>query len=296
MLIKDMTITNNRGDSIVSGRHFFIRDDFAISGLGANVNMSETTSDGAHYQSTTLSTRDVDVPFYIKKTNTEHWWIEEKRQDIYRVCNPKFNPMRIDFSTNSGDQFYVNANLSAAPLFNQGRANDNSRWVTGLLQFISSDPFIYEAAIRKIDIALWESNLEFPLEVVEEGIEIGYRNPSLIVNVVNEGSESSGMSIRFLALSQVVNPKLLNVTTYEAFNLKYTMLAGDVIEVSTYKGKRSIILIRNNVKSNIFNALDFMSSTFLQLEPGDNLLRYDATSGLDFLEVSIEFTPKRIGV
>lgn len=104
------------------------------------------------------------------------------------------------------------------------------------------------------------------------------------------------MSIRFLALSEVVNPKLLNVNTYEAFNLNYTMLPGDVIEVSTYKGKRSIFLIRNNEKSNIFNALDFDTSKFLQLEPGDNLLRYDASSGLDFLEVSVEFTPKRIGV
>ncbi len=291
-----MTITNNRGDSIVFGRHFFIREDFAISGLGANVHMSDSTSDGAHYQSTTLSNRDIDVPFYIKKTNKEPWWIEEKRHEAYKVFNPKFNPMRIDFVTNGGGSFYVNANLTTSPLFPTGFENDNHRWSTGLIQFIATDPFIYEAATQKVDIALWVSNLEFPLEVLEEGIEVGYRSPSLIVNVLNEGSESSGMNIRFLALSEVVNPKLLNVNTYEAFNLNYKMLPGDVIEVSTYRGKRSIMLIRNNVKSSIFNALDFDTSKFLQLEPGDNLLRYDATSGLDFLEVSVEFTPKRIGV
>jgi len=104
------------------------------------------------------------------------------------------------------------------------------------------------------------------------------------------------MTIRFSALSEVVNPKLLNVNTYEAFNLNYRMLPGDVIEVSMYLGKRSIMLIRNNITTSIFNAFDFETSKFLQLEPGDNLLRYDAKSGLDFLEVSIEFTPKRIGV
>lgn len=291
-----MTITNNRGESIVFGRHFFIKEDFEISGLEANVNMSESTSDGAHYQSTTLSTRDIEVPFYILKSNTEPWWIEEKRQEAYRVCNPKYNPMRIDFVTKSDEALYVTANLTAAPFFPKGFENDNNRWSTGLIQFIATDPFIYEAKSIKVDIALWVSNLEFPLEVVEEGIEVGYRSPSLIVNVLNEGSESSGMKIRFSALSEVVNPKLLNVNTYEAFNLNYRMLPGDVIEVSTYRGKRSILLIRNNVVSSIFNALDFDTSTFLQLEPGDNLLRYDAKSGLDFLEVSIEFTPKRIGV
>jgi hypothetical protein len=45
----------------------------------------------------------------------------------------------------------------------------------------------------------------------------------------------------------------------------------------------------------VFNYID-LQTTFLQLDIGDNLLRYDAESGLDNLEVAIYFTPKYVGV
>ncbi|MFD2446379.1 phage tail family protein [Bacillus sp. CGMCC 1.16607] len=295
MNIKELTITNIRGDSIQFGRHFFLQNDFQISGLPATVNVSSSTSDGAHYQSTKLNARDIDIPFYIKRDRNDQRWIEEKRNEAYKVFNPKTNPMRIDFTTFAGDEFFIHANLESAPTFNPGIENDNKVWLKGLLQFVATDPFFYEKTEHRVDIAMLVPSFEFPLEIPEVGIEMGYRSPSLIVNVLNSGQESTGMLIRFKALSAVQNPKLLNINTYEELKLNLTMLPGDLIEVSTYRGKRSIILTRNNVISNIFNVLD-LSSIFLQLEIGDNLFRYDADAGLDYLEVSMSYTPKRIGV
>lgn len=295
MIIKELKITNNRGDSIKFGRHFRLTNGLDLSNLSANVNYSESTSDGAHYQNTKLNVREFDIGFYISIDINEKWWIEEKRQELFRVLNPKNNPMRLDFVTKAGHSHYLTANLITAPVLPQGNENSNKSWQKGLLQFVATDPYIYEANSTKVDIALWIPSFEFPLELVEEGIELSFRSQSLIVNVYNDGQESTGMFIRFNALSEVVNPKLLNVNTYEEFKLNFVMQPGDIVEVSTFKGKRSIILNRNNVKTNIFNTLD-LSSTFLQLDVGDNLFRYDADSGLDFLEVSITYTPRRIGV
>lgn len=295
MIIKNMTITNVRGDSITFGRHFKLYEDISLSGLTASVNYSESTTDGSSYQNTKLDNRDFDIPFFILKEIVDSWWIEQKRSEAYRVFNPKLNPFRIDFTTKSGEEYYLNANLEGAPSFPSGFENDNKDWQKGLLQFSANDPFIYDAACQKVDIALWVGALEFPLEIVEGGIEMGYRSPSLIVNAKNDGQESTGMIIRFVALSTVVNPKLLNVNTYEELKLNTTMRPGDVIEVSTYRGKRGATLIRSNTKTNVFSIVD-LSSTFLQLEVGDNLFRYDADEGLDFLEVSMTFTPRRIGV
>lgn len=290
-----MSITNSRGDSITFGRHFKLYEDFNLSGLSATVNYSESTADGSSYQNTKLENRDFDIPFFILKEIVDSWWIEQKRSEAYRVFNPKLNPFRIDFTTKSGEEYYLNANLEGVPSFPTGFENDNKDWQKGLLQFICTDPYIYDAASQKVDIALWVGAFEFPLEIVEDGIEMGYRSPSLIVNAKNDGQESTGMIIRFVALSTVVNPKLLNVNTYEELKLNTTMLPGDVIEVSTYRGKRGATLIRSNTKSNVFSIVD-LSSTFLQLEVGDNLFRYDADSGIDYLEVSMTFTPRRIGV
>lgn len=295
MIIKELKITNVSGDSIEFGRHFRLIDGFDLSGLGAKVNYSNGTSHGGNYKNTVLDTRDLDSRFFIYRNFNDHPWLEERRHELFTVFNPVKNPMRIDFRTKAGDDFYLTAELTSAPSLPQSFENDNNVWQKGLLQFTCGDPYIYEATETKVDIALWESGLEFPLEVVEEGIEIGYRAPSLIVNVLNDGSDVTGMIIRFSATSNVVNPRLLNVNTYEVLKLNTTMLPGDVIEVSTYRGRRWAKRFRNNVEIDEFNIVD-LYSTWLQLEVGDNLFRYDADSGLDYLEASMTFTKKRIGV
>ena len=295
MIIKNMTITNVRGDSITFGRHFKLYEDFSLSGLSASVNYSESTADGSSYQNTKLENRDFDIPFFILKEIVDSWWIEQKRHEAYKVFNPKFNPFRIDLTTKSGEEYYINANLEGAPSFPTGFDNDNRDWQKGLLQFSANDPFIYKKDAVSVEVATWIGSFEFPLEIPEEGIEMGYRSPSLIVNVLNNGQETTGMMIRFRALGTLTNPSLFNVNTREELKINITMQGGDIIEISTYSRRKTITLIRNGVETNIFNNLD-LSSKFLQLDIGDNLFRYNAEDGLDNLEVSINFTPRLLGV
>jgi hypothetical protein len=296
MLVKELKITNNRDDSITFGRHFRLDGEVDLSGLDASVNYSESTADGSHYQNTKLENRDFEIPFFIYRSIKDSWWIEQQKNLAYKVFNPKANPFRIDFTTEAGEEYYLNANLESAPIFATEEENNNAGWLNGLLQFSANDPYIYRKNAQRVDIALWVPAFEFPLEIpADEGIEMGYRIPSLIVNVLNDGQESTGMIIRFKALGTLVNPSLVNVNTYEELKLNTIMQAGDVIEVSTYQRKKSVTLIRNGVKTNIFNSLD-LNSKFLQLEIGDNLFRYNADDGLDNLEISMIFTPRLLGV
>lgn len=296
MIIKDMTITNSRGDSITFGRHFRLVDDFSLSGLVATINYSESTTDGSNYQNTVLENRDFDIPFYISKSIYDDWWIEEQRNEAYKVFNPKANPFKIDFTTKAGEEYYIHANLEGSPTFPSGFENNNQVWQKGFIQFSSNDPYFYLKNEKKVDIALWVGSFEFPIDIPgDTGIEMGYRSPSLIVNVLNEGQESTGMIIRFKALGTLTNPSLVNVNTYEELKINTTMLGGDIIEVSTFKRRKKVILLRNGIATNIFNLLD-LSSKFLQLDIGDNLFRYNADEGIDNLEVSMNFTPRLLGV
>ncbi|GGE58650.1 phage tail family protein [Priestia taiwanensis] len=295
MIIQGLKITNAKGESIEFNNHFRLNDDFDLNALGATVNYTDSTEDGSNYQNTKLENRDFDVPFFIHKTVSEAWWIEEQRNLAHKVFNPKSNPMRLDLVTPAGEKYYMNANLEGTPVFPKGEENSNEIWQDGLLQFSANDPYIYSQTETKVDIAVWNSSFEFPLETPVTGIEFGYRSPSLIVNVLNEGQDSTGMMIRFKATGTLKNPNLINVNTYESLKINTTMLSGDVIEVSTYKRKKSVKLIRNNIETNIFNRLD-LESKFLQLETGDNLFRYNADTGIDNLEVSMNFTPRMLGV
>ena len=164
------------------------------------------------------------------------------------------------------------------------------------IPLICCSPFWKEETEAKKDIAAWVPSWEFDFEIPEEGIEMGYREPSVIVNVYNEGDVKSGMRVEFRAVGTVVNPILLNVNTQEYIKLIDTeMEAGDVITINTEYGRKGAILTRGGETTDYFRHID-VDSTFMQLEIGDNVFRYDAEGGLTNLEASIYHYNKYLGV
>ena len=131
---------------------------------------------------------------------------------------------------------------------------------------------------------------------IETGLELGYREPSLIVNVFNGGDVKTGMRVDFRATGTVTNPKILNVDTGEFIKFNnLTLLAGDVLTVSTYYGKKEVNITSNGITSDGFRYLD-VDSTYIQLAVGDNLFRYEAETNAESLEVSIYHNNKYLGV
>ena len=75
------------------------------------------------------------------------------------------------------------------------------------------------------------------------------------------------------------------------------MIAGEKISIDTNYSKKKIESNLNGVITNILNYIDLGGGdTFLQLDVGDNLFRYDADENLNNLEVSIYFNPQYLGV
>ncbi|GAA0774614.1 hypothetical protein GCM10008908_24760 [Clostridium subterminale] len=132
-------------------------------------------------------------------------------------------------------------------------------------------------------------------ELNKTGIIMGLREPSLIVNALNTGNVESGMIIEFKALGTLANPSILNVETQEFFKVNKSMVAGETITVNTNVGAKKVIDNLNGVETNILNLID-LDSTFLQLNVGDNLLRYDADTNLNNLEINIYYNPFYLGV
>lgn len=172
----------------------------------------------------------------------------------------------------------------------------SSEWTTGegVIDLLANDPLWRDITEKRDEIALWIGDFSFPLQMMPTGIEIGHRSPSLIVNCYNGGDVESGMRIEFRALATLSNPSLFNVKTREYVKINKGMVAGEVLSVSTYFGDKRITDTLNGVETNAFNYID-VNSTFLQLEQGDNLFRYDADTGLDNLEVRIYHYDRYLG-
>lgn len=289
MKIQTLRITNAFSDSINFSPPFFLGEDVNFTGLPAEVHALEVASDGARYQSTKLRVRQLDIPFYIRNVNTDSASMAFYRDQLFTVLNPARNPMRIDFETVGGGTFYVTAQLTSAPLLPSGFQNTNRGFSRGLLQFSAADPYIYSADQTMVTLAGWQDLFQFPLEIdIEKQVGMGDRIHNTAVSVVNGGHVDAGMVMTFASSGSVQNPQVLNAVTYELLKLSFQMVAGDIITVSTYQGRRSALLYRGNEWSNIFHAVT-LDSVFLRLAVGENILIANAEENVDALSMLISY-------
>lgn len=167
------------------------------------------------------------------------------------------------------------------------------------VDLICPNPYWTDVELNKQQIALWKGDFHFPLIIPQnKGITMGHREPSLIVNVNNRGQVKTGMIIEFFARGTLKNPSLFNVNTREFLKINKDMAAGEKFIINTNVGRKKILQELNGDTTDILNYLDIVGGgdTFLQLDVGDNLFRYNADSNLDNLEVNIYFSPQYLGV
>jgi len=295
---KVVICTNQNGDQIIiSPRSFYkLQEDIDTTAIKASVTYANNfQTQGETPVSTRLEKRNLSLLFYIDVEDRSEEWIQERRDELFRVFNPLFNPIRIEISTELRNVF-IDAHVELSPSISPTDETVNEYWHDVLVQFTAGNPYFQDINQQKVEIAVWEPMLEFELEVTDANkIEAGRRTSSLIVNVLNNGQVPTGMLIKFKAIGTAANPSLFNVNTREQFKVNKVLTAGEVIIINTNQGKKRVESKLNGITTNIFNQIDYQSK-FMQLAPGDNLFRYNADSNVENIEVSIYFTPQYLGV
>lgn len=298
MRMQEITCTNTVGESLIISKGSPIyRPIEDIDFTGNKVNNTYVNNfkmNGMSHVSANLQQRDFSLLFYINVNQRDEEWIQEKRNEVFRVFNPLYSPIKIDIKTQT-QSLTLEANIEMTPSIGVKKSDANNVWQKVLVQLSTGQPYLQDSQVQRAEIVTWEALFEFPFEIGTTGLEMGNRSQSLIVNVINKGHVPTGMLIQFKAQGTVKDPSLFNVNTREWFKLNRTMKAGEVITVNTNQGKKRIESTLNGVTENISNTIVF-GSKFMQLKVGDNLFRYDAESNLEGLEVVIYHTPQYLGV
>lgn len=209
------------------------------------------------------------------------------RRQILRAFQPSNVPGTLTF-VRGQERWNIQCYVEAAPRFTEAVMPQ------GEITLIAPAPALL-APESTVDIARWVDNLEFSFEIPPDGHELTYRAPQLIVNAYNDGDMDAGAIITIHATGSARNPGLLNVLTQEQMTFTMDFVANDELRVYTSYGQKHIELVRGGVTSNAFTALD-AGSTWLQIHPGDNFLRYTAEENEDNLEVRIRFAAAYSGV
>ena len=286
--------TNTKGESITFGvgSRYHVNVSKDVTGLSDLDDTIYSTSSMGQHGDTYTGVRIEPRPIKIKGKITERDKSAQidLRQNALKILNPELaGTLRYYYGSFARK---IGAIVDGTPTFTRDLSQAFE------VDFKCLDPFWQEETEHREDIATWEAAWEFPTEIDRDDATdmiFGSRSDSVIVDVYNGGHVSIGMRIVFRAIGELTNPMLLNVNTREFIKLNYTMVAGDVVEINTSYGSKRARLTRQGVVSNVYRYLD-VDSTFMQLDVGDNVFRYNADTGLDNLECSIYFSPKILGV
>ncbi len=282
----ELTYINESGERLTlrQAKPFFLTKIDGAGEAKQTVNTFKAPEqDGAFYISSTLDMRNITLEGTVSARTTEEAY--EQRKRFLRVFTPKLQ----------GTLVYRERQISCVVEEAGFSASARERAPNFFVSLLCPSPFFETLEEVRAELAVWTPLFHFPLEIPESGVELGSRQPSQIITVDNIGDVPCGCLIVFRARGTVENPELMRLDTGEYVRLNSTMGAGDELRVYTHFAGKHVFSVSGGAEVNAFSLLD-TGSTFLQLSPGRNLLRYDAGVNMDLLEVSLYYRPQFLGV
>jgi len=247
---------------------------------------------GATITNTSLDTRKVVIEGWVVAQS------ESEMSSLKRKLNSFVNPQEaIDLLYNNYTiMFFPDESVKYSIAYNE----NNDVFAKFQIAGTCPNPLFADVSEHQMPFVTTVPSFHFPLVISEsvsdKGIVFGKRTKSLIVDVVNKGSVAIGMRIVFRSNGTVVNPKLINVNTQEELVITKTLVADEEVVINTNIGEKSVRGRIGNANFTNYYMHKRIDSTWLQLEVGDNLFRYDADEGVDNLDIFVYFTNKFLEV
>lgn len=246
----------------------------SITGLNPAPAQVNTTAiagmDGAKFNSAKLNIRNIVIILHLCGD------VEGNRQTLYRY-----------FRTRESCTFYfqnANRDVSISGYVETVECNLFENGETMQISIVC--PFPYFAAVKETiaDISKSAAAFYFPFAInIGSPVPVSTYVSNRVANVFNGTDAETGATMEIdIDTENVQSVTVTNVASGDFLTVNYTFKPGDRVAVSTYKGKKSITLYRNDEATNIFGALQ-KGSTFFQLGIGDNLYSFKAVnqSGAD---------------
>lgn len=294
-MIKSLTVTNFLGESVKiildeeDPEHGLIIYD--ITGIGspkANINTSSmATADGSLYNSSRAEERNIVLKLLLAFSPR----IEDARHRTYQYF-PVKKEVELLFETDNRElkiKGYVESN--DPDIF-------TNREIVQI-SMICPDPFFYslrgEATVFSGIVPLFE--FIFSNESLNENlIEMGSIETQTEKTVHYSGDADVGVKITIHALGPVKNITIYNVRTRESMSIDTNKIekftgskfdSGDDIIITTMRGNKNALLLRNGHYTNILNCLN-RDCDWFRLEKGDNIFAYTAEEGSEDLYFMVE--------
>lgn len=240
--------------------------------------------DGQTLQSKYLTSRRLSVTFAILTGSAEV--VQARRRTVVKAFSSKMTGTLI-WTQADGSEYAIKCiSDSGSPSFPQGY-NCGEIWQVVILDLVAPDPCWYSYPIDEIHLAGLTGGATFPIEFPASFATMGSTRA-----IENLGGVPAPVQITISG--PIENPVLENLTTGKSLSLTLEVLEEESVEIDTTYGALSCYHVATNGTRT--NAMAYLSSDseFWQLEPGENIITYSATSGS--AEVVVNYTSRYSGV
>lgn len=162
------------------------------------------------------------------------------------------------------------------------------------------NPYFQSLPNDKVSIKLYslENVFEFPFSnesISMNMLEMGKINVDRYAEVRYPGSIPIGLTIRLRFTGPATTPRITSDRTGQTMMIDSTKVTrvtgmgltyGDVVEINTVRGQKSVTLERLGVKHNIISALD-VSSQWIEIRRGLNPISVNAQANLQNIQVEL---------
>lgn len=217
----------------------------------------------------------------------------DDRKDMYRKrfeLVKKLTPGRAPGTLYYANDYTVKriaAYPKSSPSFTERIRNYNR----AELSFLCPSPYWEDTVSQSGYMAYLNGGFKFPFRFKPAISFAALRNHA---SLVNAGSVPAPVEI--VIQGPATNPAVVNATTGERFQVRQTLAEGEVLEIGTKRGAKSVKLTRaGREPEDAFQYVD-LGSTFFQLVPGTNELRYESQNEAEHARVTVRFRELYAGV
>ena len=262
----EIILENRNGSQLSFGADspFQIKEFQGFNPPKATISTNETAfMDGVKYNSSKLQARTINIAFVINRDP------EQSRKEAFLVIQPK-KYIKVYFKSDTLDTFtegYVES-LDVSYF---------AKKQTLTVSILCPYPYLKSREEVSNEMSSVTPMFHFPFPT-SDALVFGVIDTLASYDIDNNGNAETGLTFELYARGAVSDPKIIDYVTGEYIELDFDMQAGDVITITTDPGNKKIILLRDGVKTNIFNSLT-AQSTWLTLPIGGSTYVYTTGSG-----------------
>lgn len=184
------------------------------------------------------------------------------------------------------DDYYLTVYPTATPNI------EPKRWGAQFqFSLLAAYPYWCKNDSASVALAGIEPLFRFPWNI-SRAYQFGRLKRELFMNILNRGQVPVPFTAVFSASGDVEKPKITHVATGKFLVVNKSLVNGERLTVQITHDRT---YVTSSVDGDCRGALSLKSNLF-QLEVGDNVLKPEAESGLDNLQVSVDFATEIVGI